>query len=234
MNYRPTLWAVVLMGIGLATVSSAGDLVLSQSNNPKAELNEQVSTILDEERTAISGVSSDRMKRLVIQPTRRNYWFTKPGPTETLYDAVHLDALPVVEGGRTWHCLAEALYFEARGESVEGIFAVGEVILNRVDSESFPDDVCGVVYQGTGERYRCQFTYSCDGRKEVISEPTAWTRVGKVADLLLNGTVPRDLTEGATYYHTKSVEPRWSRAFTRTAEIGYHLFYRQDPRYASN
>ncbi len=234
MIFRPTLWAVALLSIGLATVSSAGDLVLSQSNNPKAALNEQVLAMLGQERQAITGVSTEKVKNLVTQPTRRNFWFKKPEVVENRYDAAYVDGLPTVEGGKAWHCLTEALYFEARGESVEGIFAVGEVILNRVDSPSFPDNVCGVIHQGTGERFRCQFTYTCDGRKEVINEPAAWDRVGKVADLLLTGAVPRALTDGATYYHTKAVNPRWARVFTQTASIGYHLFYRKEARYASN
>ena len=62
-------------------------------------------------------------------------------------------------GGDLWQCLTEALYFEARGESVKGQFAVAEVILNRVDSAAFPNTVCGVIHQGTGRKYGCQFTY---------------------------------------------------------------------------
>jgi hypothetical protein len=234
MSSRPTLWAVVLLGIGMATASFAGDLVMSQSNNPKAALNDRVAMMLGAERDGFSDVSTTKMKQLVTQPTRRNLWFRKTDPAEVRYDAAYVDALPAASGGDSWHCLAEALYFEARGESVEGIFAVGEVILNRVRSEAFPDDICDVIYQGTGELFRCQFTYSCDGKKEVINEPAAWKRVGKVADLLISGAVPGDLTEGATYYHTKAVKPRWSQVFTRTATIGYHYFYRKDTRLASN
>ena len=108
--------------------------------------------------------------------------------------------LPEAKGDQAWRCLSEALYFEARGESVKGMFAVAEVILNRVESPNYPGDVCGVIYQGTGERYRCQFTYSCDGKKEVINEPRAWERVGKVARLTLDG-LPRDPMPTITPLH---------------------------------
>jgi spore germination cell wall hydrolase CwlJ-like protein len=233
--YRPIFWATAVLALALATMASAGDVVLSQSNNPSAALNDSASTILNVERDAISKVSPQKVKRLVTQPTRTNLWFKSPAPAPVLrYDASYIDSLPSVKGGDAWHCLAEALYFEARGESVKGVFAVGEVILNRVDSSEFPNDVCGVIHQGTGKLYQCQFTYSCDGRKEVINEPAAWKRVGKIADLLLRGSAPRDLTEGATFYHTKAVSPRWAKVFTRTASIGYHYFYREDQRYASN
>lgn len=144
-----------------------------------------------------------------------------------------LDAQPDARGGDEWKCLAEALYFEARGETVKGQFAVAEVILNRVTSERFPASACGVIHQGTGKKYQCQFTYTCDGYKEVIAEPRAFERVSKVARAALDGAAP-DLTEGATHYHTTAVNPRWSRVYTKTAAIGDHIFYRHTWRTASN
>lgn len=144
-----------------------------------------------------------------------------------------LDALPAASGGEEMDCLAQALYFEARGETVKGQFAVAEVILNRVKSERFPGSACGVINQGTGKKYQCQFTYTCDGRKEVINEPRAFERVSKVARAALDGAVPK-VTQGATHYHTKAVKPRWSKVYTKTAAIGTHIFYRHTWRTASN
>jgi len=144
-----------------------------------------------------------------------------------------IDAQPVVSGDVQWECLAEALYFEARGESVRGQFAVAEVILNRVDSAKFPDTVCKVVNQGTGRKYACQFTFTCDGHPETIHEKDAYARVGKIAKFMLEGA-PRDLTDGATYYHTKAVNPRWARKFARTTTIGVHHFYRPHIRVSQN
>jgi spore germination cell wall hydrolase CwlJ-like protein len=141
------------------------------------------------------------------------------------YSRKWLDAQPRANGGEAWSCLTEALYFEARGESVKGQFAVAEVILNRKDSSRFPTSVCGVVRQGTGKRYQCQFTYTCDGHKEVIREPAAYQRAGKIAALMLKGA-NRALTKGATHYHTRAVNPRWARKFPRTTTIGVHHFYR--------
>ena len=144
-----------------------------------------------------------------------------------------IDAQPKASGGAEWRCLAEALYFEARGETVKGQFAVAEVIMNRVKSGRFPGSVCSVINQGTGKKYQCQFTYTCDGYAEVIAEPRAFARVGKVARYMLDGLVP-ELTDGATHYHTTAVRPRWSKVYTRTAQIGVHLFYRHTWRTASN
>ncbi|MCU9840011.1 cell wall hydrolase [Ruegeria sp. WL0004] len=155
------------------------------------------------------------------------------GPVEVSFSRTWIDEQPKAQGGEQWACLAEALYFEARGETVKGQFAVAEVILNRVQSERFPDTPCGVIKQGTGRKYQCQFTYTCDGRKDVIAEKAAYERVAKVARLALDG-VSEELTGGATYYHTTAVRPSWSRRFTQTAKIGVHVFYSPGQRTASN
>ena len=146
------------------------------------------------------------------------------GTPEIEYTRSYLDGLAPAKGGDEWACLTEALYFEARGETVEGIFAVAEVILNRVDSSRFPPSVCAVVRQGTGRKYQCQFSYRCDGHAEVVREPHAYRKVAKVARLMLDGA-PRLLTNGAQFYHTRAVSPRWSRVFDRTTTIGAHHFY---------
>ena len=118
--------------------------------------------------------------------------------------------------------LTEALYFEARGETVKGQFAVAEVILNRVSSPSFPDTICGVINQGTGRKFACQFTYTCDGRAEVIREPKAYEMVGKVAKMVMDG-MPRTLTDGATFYHTKAVRPRWAAFLNAPQPLGFTI-----------
>lgn len=139
------------------------------------------------------------------------------------------------EGDGQWRCLAEALYFEARGEALVGQVAVAEVILNRVDDPRYPGSVCGVVKQGvSSERlHACQFSYNCDGRPERISEQESWERVGRIARAMLDG-LPRALTGGATHYHAIHVKPRWSRKYQRTAEIGEHVFYRKPEAVARN
>lgn len=137
-----------------------------------------------------------------------------------------LDAMPDATGGPQWKCLTEALYFEARSESLAGQFAVGEVILNRVDARTYPNTVCGVVTQGAHRLNSCQFSYNCDGKAEHFTEDQAFARSGKLARMMLDGTA-RVLTDGATHYHANSVSPGWSRRLTRTAQIGHHTFYRQ-------
>jgi len=178
--------------------------------------------LLGEEKRALGAMSEIQLASYIQEPVRK-----------VAYSRDWLDAQKVPKGGSEWRCLAEALYFEARGESVEGQFAVAEVILNRVDHAEFPDTVCGVIKQGTGRKYGCQFTYTCDGHAEVISEPRAYERVGKVAQVMVRGA-KRPLTKGATHYHTQAVNPRWSRTYPRVATIGFHHFYKRPTRISSN
>lgn len=185
----------------------------------------RLSELLGQERAAIRQIPDARLAALTALPpaSARNI---PTAPEVITYDNAFLNAQPTATGGDEWQCLTEALYFEARGESARGLFAVGEVIMNRVDSSRFPNTLCGVINQGTGRKFACQFTYTCDGQAEVVNEQAAWNRVGKVARLLIDGA-PRDLTSGATYYHTRAVNPRWASVFDRTASIGAHYFYRQ-------
>jgi spore germination cell wall hydrolase CwlJ-like protein len=221
MFLRPMKWAALCVAAIISVETASAEVVMSQSNNPRLAIDARVSGLMGTEREALIKVRATRFQQPVKPPvTSRGR-----GLPEVRYDRDFLRALPRAKGGSEWSCLTEALYFEARGETVRGIFAVAEVILNRVESGRYPNTVCGVVNQGTGKLYQCQFTYTCDGLKETITEPAAYDMVGKVARLMLDGK-PRRLTDGATHYHTKSVTPRWSNAFPRTTTIGYHHFYR--------
>ena len=212
--------AVSAVSISFVATTAVADEVLAS----------RLSAILGQEREALSVVPDARLSILTsLPPADERGLETQSG---VIYDRDFLATQPVASGGDQWECLAEALYFEARGETIRGMFAVGEVILNRVDSASYPDTLCGVINQGTGRKYACQFTYTCDGNPETIHEPRSWERVGKVAAILIKGA-PRALTGGATHYHTKAVNPSWAQRFPRTASIGSHYFYRQPVRSAS-
>jgi spore germination cell wall hydrolase CwlJ-like protein len=132
-----------------------------------------------------------------------------------------------------FQCLQQAIYHEARGESLAGQFAVAEVILNRVDASNFPGSVCGVVRQGAGNGRGCQFSYVCNGRSQAMAERGARDLAARIAQVMLTGA-PRALTDGATHFHARHVNPRWARVYERTAQIGSHLFYRQSVQITSN
>lgn len=144
-----------------------------------------------------------------------------------------VDRLSAPDGAKELRCLAETIYFEARGEPLEGQAAVAEVVLNRVDSRYWPDTVCGVVKQGASARNGCQFSYACDGAPEKVTSRQAWADSQRLARLMLMGA-PRRLTGHATHYHADYVSPRWARTMERTATVGKHLFYRRLLRFSKN
>ncbi|WP_240611092.1 cell wall hydrolase [Oceaniglobus ichthyenteri] len=221
MKHPQMLWAVVMCMAAFAHAPAQADLVLSERNDPSVRLEQQLSGLLGPQSAVLQPQRENLLTRLFAPAPKPDM------PASNLQISKNmLSALPPASGGADWRCLAEALYFEARGEPVKGIFAVAEVILNRVDSARFPDTVCGVIRQGTGRKYQCQFTYTCDGSPEQIHEPRAWQKVGKVARLMLDGAA-RGLTHGATHYHTRAVRPRWSQVYARTISIGVHHFYRK-------
>lgn len=127
-------------------------------------------------------------------------------------------------------CLAQAIYHEARGESRDGQLAVANVIINRAMSKKYPSSICGVVFQNADKgRYKCQFTFACDGRSDMGKERAAWNRSVKMAEAAFyqyqQGERPGVIPNSALFYHTTSVAPKWSRTFRRVAAIGSHVFY---------
>jgi spore germination cell wall hydrolase CwlJ-like protein len=125
-------------------------------------------------------------------------------------------------------CLADAIYFEARGEPLRGQMAVAQVVINRVFSGYYPNNVCGVVYQNTHRhrRLRCQFSFTCDGIPDRINEPDAWERAKRIARDALDGNFWLNDVGKATHYHARWVHPWWVREMRRLDRIGVHTFYR--------
>ncbi len=123
-------------------------------------------------------------------------------------------------------CLAQAVYFEARGESEDGQAAVAQVVLNRMTSGLYPSTICGVVFQNRSHRHACQFSFACDGRPLRVREAEAWTEASRIAeDVLAGKTWLADIGD-ATHYHANYVRPRWARSLRKIDVIGKHIFYR--------
>jgi hypothetical protein len=143
-----------------------------------------------------------------------------------LFNAHWLETLPLrPDLGKQELCLAEAIYFEARGESVRGQIAVAEVILNRARSGRFPDTVCDVVYQGSHQRNACQFSYACDGAPDRFDERDAYDRSRRLAAHLIKEGLA-GLARGAEFYHAVTVQPSWAKKLHQVARIGDHVFLR--------
>ncbi|MER8974289.1 MULTISPECIES: cell wall hydrolase [unclassified Mesorhizobium] len=123
-------------------------------------------------------------------------------------------------------CLANGIYFEARGESVRGQAAVAQVILNRVRNPAYPNSICGVVYQNDNWFNRCQFSFACDGRKKRIDNAVAYKTAQDVAMAVTAGKIFIPEVGSSTHYYANYVHPGWARTMQKMTRIGLHIFYR--------
>ncbi len=130
---------------------------------------------------------------------------------------------------REQRCLAQAVYFEARGEPEEGQAAVAQVVLNRVSSGLYPSTICGVVFQNRRHYHACQFSFACEGRSLRIAEPEAWRTAMRIAEQVSDGKTYVADVGGATHYHADYVRPYWARRLKKMDVIGHHIFYRLRP-----
>lgn len=192
----------------------------------------------------ISGASVDAsVARLntdiTFQPEK---WLERRSPTVdskmlSSYAATRFKptSVKIEEARKERLCLAQAIYHEARGESEIGQRAVANVILNRVVSNRYPSTVCGVVFQNAGgKKFRCQFTFACDGRSDMGGKGNrivreSWVRANVLAlatyKRFQEGHRPQALPGTALYYHTTQVRPSWASSFRPVATIGSHIFY---------
>ncbi|WP_291850401.1 cell wall hydrolase [Bradyrhizobium sp.] len=140
--------------------------------------------------------------------------------------AEHLGLFDEKSRARSEKCLADAVYFEARGEAVRGQIAVAQVVLNRAFSGKYPDTVCGVVYQNKHRHLACQFTFACDNNADVVREPDMWDRARKIAKAMLDGQLWLPEVDKSTHYHAYWVRPSWVSEMRKMYKFGVHTFYR--------
>ncbi len=145
------------------------------------------------------------------------------------------------------YCLAMNIYFEAKSEPIVGQYAVADVTLNRMIDSRYPHTICEVVLQGpTREswktrqdetlskderkfypvRNKCQFSWYCDGKPDVVRDGDAWRKAQEIAYRIVTESKYRGITEGATHYHATYVSPRWAPELDLIGRIGTHIFYR--------
>ena len=125
-------------------------------------------------------------------------------------------------------CLAENVYFEARGEPLDGQYAVAEVTLNRRWSQNFPHTICEVVHEARWDPNRQRFVADFSWTElSTLSRPDgpAWKQAMAVASAAYDD-LHASVVPGALFYHATSVRPGWSRNRRAVAKIGNHIFYR--------
>lgn len=126
--------------------------------------------------------------------------------------------------GASLECLAQAIYFEARGEPDTGRLAVAQVVMNRTRDDAFPSSVCGVVHQAN--KRGCQFSFTCDGLPETIRDRKSWRAARKLASDVLLGRRSASKLVKALHYHSTAVTPGWADGKVVLQTIGRHVFYR--------
>ncbi len=144
---------------------------------------------------------------------------TEPAAAESLRELVSLT--PTADKlSDELRCLAGAVYFESRGEPLDGQLAVAQVVINRADSNVFPDSYCGVVHQ------RAQFSFVKNGRMpQIRTGSAAWKRAKAIARIAHQGQWESEASD-SLYFHAKYVRPGWARKKQRRAAIQTHVFYR--------
>ena len=124
-------------------------------------------------------------------------------------------------------CLAENIYFEARGEPLAGQYAVAEVTMNRTRAGNFPRTICAVVHEQRWDprlrRQVADFSWTQLGPLSPEDGP-AWKQARSIASAVYDDLHPA-LVPGALYYHATSVRPAWARGRRALATIGNHIFY---------
>lgn len=128
-------------------------------------------------------------------------------------------------------CLAENIYYEARNQTYDGMVSIANVTMNRVNHKGWKSTICGVVNQKRkiGRRTVCQFSWVCQSnlkKPETYADRKAWKLSKQIALDILMGNL-KDMTNGATHYHTKSVHPIWRHNLTEIGVIGSHIFYKK-------
>jgi spore germination cell wall hydrolase CwlJ-like protein len=139
-------------------------------------------------------------------------------PLKSLAQLVDEHEAPAAADGEQ-DCLAKAVYFESRGEPVEGQLAVAEVVMNRAASGRYPTNLCDVITQPA------QFSFIRHGHFPTPDEGSAaWRKavaVAKIARDKLVSNLPTDVL----WYHAEYVAPSWAKRLDKTAQIGLHIFY---------
>ncbi|OAS26164.1 cell wall hydrolase [Methylobacterium platani] len=174
----------------------------------------QISPRLDRDvRAAITTAARIAPEALPSEDARRRY----------------ADLITPENAEKEQRCLAEAVYFEARGEPEQGQAAVAQVVLNRAKSGLYPSNICGVVYQNRHRYMGCQFSFACEGKSLRITDDASWQTATRVAHAVVEGRTYLADVGGATHYHADYVKPRWSRRLRKMDVIGRHIFYQLRP-----
>lgn len=175
---------------------------------------------IDGEASALNEVGAAEIAQEVIKTAEAA--MPRPRALPELVNAYAATEVPDSEQD----CLAGAVYFEARGESIEGQLAVAEVVLNRVASEKYPDTICEVVEQP----WQFSFVNATGRIPEANRASTAWKKAVAISEIAL-GNLDQKLSKDVLWYHADYVAPAWGPRLVREKKVGLHIFYSGGKRY---
>ena len=168
-----------------------------------------------------------------------NLWQKVADQGEAIYNEVIALSTPLLEPDAVADpainqaelaCLAKNIYFESANESDLGKIAVAMVVLNRVESQDFPNTICEVVHQpsrNSANKKGCQFSWTCDGKPDTVRSQEKYQAIVALSrDILRSRDTIVDIVDGALYYHAVYVKPSWTKYFEKVARIDTHIFYK--------
>ena len=132
--------------------------------------------------------------------------------------------------GNEVDCLAKNIYWEARNQSINGMYAVAKVTLNRVNDSRWPSTVCAVVKQRKlrGGSWICQFSWYCDGLSDHPTHRESWNMAKLIATVTIEYGTEEQFLNKTYWYHSNKVNPYWASAYNPTRVIGDHIFYTEE------
>ena len=197
--------------LGLGTGGSAA----ASAAAPEEIREVEAMTVDDKSQIIVEGLEAEERNAAIAVsglPVERASGFVLPGDSGNTY-------------ATALKCLAQAVYYEAALEPVDGRRAVAQVVLNRVRSPLYPASVCGVVYEGSHRTTGCQFSFTCDGSLLRAPMQGPWREAEDIARQALAGHVQASVGT-ATNYHADYVLPKWAFRLAKIDKIGRHIFYR--------
>lgn len=131
------------------------------------------------------------------------------------------------------NCMALNIYHEARGEDIQGQYAVAEVVMNRVTHAKYPNTICGVIKDGVYHTWnpklvmknRCAWSWWCDRKSDKVNDYDAYNQAYRIAKEVIFDTGYNPILPYALFYHADYVKPKWSKTKTVVKKIGRHVFY---------
>lgn len=214
----------LVAGAALVGFDASGAFAQEQVSEPAEQPAPQIASATTD--GAISGGEGGFIAQPVVQALPENYGEeTEPAP---LPDTTQINAqslaklvaaVPIKQRlSKDMQCLAGAIYFESKGEPLDGQLAVGRVIVNRANSGRFPSSYCGVVFQ------RSQFSFVRGGRMPSIRKSSKAWREAKAIARIAHDDSWESPAKGALFFHARYVSPGWR--LTRIAQVKNHIFYR--------